>query len=115
MRNTYVHVRSPMLDGSPRRLSRGRDAQFSHDGSWIVFSARVKKKWSLWRIRADGTGRASLGHGGLDEVRASLSPDNRFVVYVADTQTNQRLYLRRIDGTGDRILLSGSDGDRPVW
>jgi hypothetical protein len=34
---------------------------------------------------------------------------------VADSKFHQRLYLRRIDGTGDRILLADGDGDRPVW
>ena len=66
-------------------------------------------------IRPDGTARKSLGRGGYDEHRPSLSPDNRLVVYVADTRYHQELYLRRVDGTGNRILLAGADGDRPVW
>jgi Tol biopolymer transport system component len=99
----------------PRILSRGKDPAFSRDGSLIAFSAKVKGEWSLWRIRPDGKGRKSLGHGGYDEHRPRLSPDNRLVVYVSDTVLNQRLQLRRIDGSGDRILFADSDGDRPVW
>jgi hypothetical protein len=60
-------------------------------------------------------GRKGLGHGGFDEHRPNLSRDNRLVVYVADTITNQRLFLRRIDGSGDRLFYSGGDGDRPIW
>jgi Tol biopolymer transport system component len=110
-----VVVRSPVLDGEPRVLAVGKEASFSPDGSWIVYSARSHGSWSLWRIRPDGTGRATLGHAGYDEHRPSLSPDNRLVVYVADTKLHQQLYLRRVDGTGDRILLADGDGDRPVW
>lgn len=110
-----VVVRSPALAGKPRILSPGKEPSFSADGQWIVFSAKLKKEWTIWRIRPDGTGRAALGRGGFDEQRPSLSPDNRLFVYVVDTKFRQRLYLRRVDGTGDRILLADGDGDRPVW
>jgi Tol biopolymer transport system component len=110
-----VVSRSPTLTGKPRILSPGKEPSFSADGRWIVFSAKLKQKWTIWRIRPDGTGRASLGRGGFDEQRPSLSPDNRLFVYVADTKFHQQLYLRRVDGTGDRILLADGDGDRPVW
>lgn len=113
---TYrVVARSPILTGEPRILSPGMEPSFSRDGQWIVFSSKLKREWTIWRIRPDGSGRASLGRGGFDEKRPSLSPDGRLVVYVADTKFHQRLYLRRIDGTGDRILLADGDGDRPVW
>jgi Tol biopolymer transport system component len=114
-RAQHIVARSPPLTGEPRVLSPGKEPSFSADGRWIVFSAKLRKNWTIWRIRPDGTGRAALGRGGLDEQRPSLSPDNRLVVYVADTIFHQQLYLRRIDGTGDRILLADGDGDRPVW
>jgi TolB protein len=110
-----VVIHSPIRTGEPRVLSSGKEPSFSADGRWIVFSARRKGKWTLWRISPDGTGRTGLGSGGFDERRPSLSPDNRLVVYVADTTLHQRLFMRRIDGSGDRVLFSGGDGDRPVW
>jgi Tol biopolymer transport system component len=114
-RTSHIVARSPALTGEPHILSPGKEPSFSADGEWIVFSARLKREWTIWRIRPDGTGRASLGQGGFDEQRPSLSPDGRLFVYVADTRYHQRLYLRRIDGTGDRILLTDGDGDRPIW
>ncbi len=114
-REQRVVLRSPALTGKPRILSPGKEPSFSADGQWIVFSAKLKKEWTVWRIRPDGTGRAALGRGGFDEQRPSLSPDNRLFVYVADTKFRQRLYLRRVDGTGDRILLADGDGEGPVW
>jgi Tol biopolymer transport system component len=114
-RTSHIVARSPTLTGEPHVLSPGKEPSFSADGEWIVFSAKLKREWTIWRIRPDGTGRSSLGRGGFDEQRPSLSPDGRLFVYVADTRYHQRLYLRRIDGTGDRILLTDGDGDRPIW
>jgi hypothetical protein len=111
----WLHIRSPIRSGQPQRLTRGLEASFSADGGWIAFSAKLKRESTIWMIRPDGTARKSLGRAGYDEHRPSLSPDNRFVVYTADTRYHQELYLRRIDGTGNRILLTGADGDRPVW
>jgi hypothetical protein len=37
------------------------------------------------------------------------------VVYVAGVDFRRHLYLRRFDGTGDRILLADGDGERPIW
>jgi len=110
-----IVIQSLEPGAEPRVLSTGKEPAFSPDGSLIVFSARSHGDWVLWRIRPDGKGRKSLGHGGFDEHRPNLSRDNRLVVYVADTITNQRLFLRRIDGSGDRLFYSGGDGDRPIW
>jgi len=110
-----IVVQSLEPEALPRELSSGKDPAFSADGSLIVFSAKRKGEWTLWRIRPDGTGRTSLGHGGFSEHRPSLSPDNKLVLYVADTTTNQRLFMRRVDGSGDRIFFEGGDGDRPIW
>jgi len=114
-RGQRVVVRSPTLTGKPRILSAGKEPSFSADGRWILFTAKLKKEWTIWRIGPDGTGRASLGRAGFDERRPSLSPDKRLFVYVADTDFRKQLYIRRIDGTGNRILLADGDGDRPVW
>ena len=33
----------------------------------------------------------------------------------AEDPPRRRLYVRRFDGSGDRILFSGGDGEYPVW
>lgn len=117
---------SPVIEGQPRRLSPGRQPSFSSDGQWIVFSAEVRRAfrtdpnkkmgWKLWRVRPDGTGRAPIGDSIRDEQQPSLSPDGKLVVYVASEEEPRRhLYVRRFDGSGDRILFSDGDGDHPVW
>jgi Tol biopolymer transport system component len=97
-------------------LSPGRQPRFSADGTWIVFSAPLRREWRIWRVRPDGSGRAPIGTGQRSEGRPTLSPDGRFVAYDASEAPPRRhLYLRRFDGSGDRILFADGDGENPVW
>ncbi|HVN36576.1 MAG TPA: hypothetical protein VMW19_00210 [Myxococcota bacterium] len=97
-------------------LAPGRQARFSADGAWIVYTALVNKDWRIWRMRADGSSRARIGSSERSEARPTLSPDGRFVAYVASESPPRRyLYLRRFDGSGDMILFADGDGENPVW
>ena len=99
-----------------RRLSPGQHPAFSHDGKWVAFAAPYQRELRIWRIRPDGTGRAPIGRGMRHEARPAISPDGRVVAYVAAEDAPRRhLYLRRFDGSGDRILFSDGDGEYPVW
>jgi TolB protein len=111
----HLMARMPALGGEPRRIGPGRDPAFSPDGEWIVYSAPVGRKWKLYRIRPDGSGRKAIGQEAFDERQPSFSPDGRLVVYVSDDGLRKRIYLRRFDGTGDRILLKSGGGHDPVW
>ena len=51
----------------------------------------------------------------LHEIQPSFSPDGKLVLYVADNGFEHRLYVRRFDGTGDRLLLVSGGGAAPVW
>jgi Tol biopolymer transport system component len=112
----HVVVRAPILDSSPLRVAPGRDPAFSPDGGWIVFGARTGRQWRLWRVRPDGSGRAPIGSGVRTEMWPTVSPDGRLVAYVTSEQPPRtHLYLRRFDGSGDRILFSNGDTEYPVW
>ncbi len=98
-----------------RAVGRGVAPSFSPDGAWIVYSADTSRGRRLWRVRADGSGRRSLGSGHLEEIESSVSPDGRFVVYVVEEKDRQRLRVRRVDGSGDRPLFDAGDAMAPVW
>lgn len=117
-------VASP-VDGPVRLLGPGSNPRFAPDGSTLVFSAPGKRVfsagqfhelWQLWRVRLDGSGRFSLGLSALDELDPSFSPDGRLVAYVGvDAALGRALYLRRADGSGDRLLFDVGDALTPVW
>ena len=101
--------------GEPRVLARGRDPVFTPDGEWVVYSAATSTGQRLWRVRADGGGRAPLGQGLHDEVHPAISPDGRFVAYVSQEADREYLRVRRFDGSGDRLLLEAGDASTPAW
>jgi len=114
-----AEIRSVRLDdpsAASQPLSPGQHPRFSYDGEWVAFAAPYQRQLRIWRIRPDGSGRAPIGRGVRNEARPTFSPDGRVVVYVAAEDLPRRhLYLRRFDGSGDRILFADGDGEYPVW
>ena len=104
------------LGAAPQRLAPGSQPRFSPDGAWLVYAALRAGSPRLYRIRPDGSGRARLGRGPRDETQPAPSPDGAHVVYVAAENSPRRhLYVRRFDGSGDRILFADGDAEFPVW
>jgi len=102
----------------PRTVARGREPAFTPQGDWVVYSREVDDEWNLWRMRPDGTGKTALGfrpQGEADERHPTVSPDGRWVVYVAESEHRQRIRIRGMDGSGDRLLIEDADGTLPVW
>ena len=102
--------------GALRPLGRGRTPDFSRDGDWFVYSAAVGRGWRLGRMRSIGGGRRTLGASRRDEHEPALSPDEALVAYVAADEFGlQRLFVKRLDGSGERVLLPDGVVARPVW
>lgn len=110
-----LYTLMPAVGGTLRALGPGRYPSFSPDGKWIVYTVPSRERSYLARIRPDGTGRKAVGESTLDSLQPSFSPDGNLVVYVADDGFHRRFYLRRFDGTGDRVLLRSGGGEYPVW
>ena len=99
-----------------RRLGPGRDPVMTRDGVWVVYSAPVGDSWRLRRMRLDGSGRTAIGQGVEAELDPAVSPDGRFVAYVSHRDGEpDNLFVRRFDGTGDRVLLGTGAVAAPVW
>ncbi|MGH0035265.1 MAG: TolB family protein [Myxococcota bacterium] len=99
-----------------RVVARGRHPAVSANGEWVVYSGALSGGgWRLVRIRPDGAGRAPVGKGARDETMPAVSPDGRHVAYVTEEGEFDRLFVRRIDGSGDRVLLDDGSVAWPVW
>ena len=70
---------------------------------------------AIWRARPDGSGKHPIGSSAHEERDPTVSPDGRFIVYVAEESGYQRLMVRPLDGSGDRPLLKDGDGLLPAW
>lgn len=107
----------PAAGGPPRVLTRGREATFSPDGAWLVYSAPVRGSWKLWRMRPDGSGKHPLGQSPRRERQPAVSPDGRFVVYVSEESegARQQLWVRMLPAATDRPLAHDHDGLAPAW
>ncbi len=110
----WLVSRAP-LDAPARRLGPGREPAFSRDGQWVIYAAPARRSWRILRVRPDGTGRAQVGATALEEHLPAFSPDGRLAVVVVHDGFARRLHVRRVDGSGDRILFDAGDAEFPVW
>ena len=105
-------------DTLSRPLARGRSPVFTPDGEWVVYSARTRSGYRLWKMHPDGTGRRSLGSSGLQEFDPSVAPGGQFVVYVGlnpASESGPQILVKRIDGSNPRQLSIEGSGLLPVW
>ncbi|MDE0886316.1 MAG: hypothetical protein OSB70_12385 [Myxococcota bacterium] len=112
---SLILVREARAGGDAQALGRGRDAVFTPDGRWIVFSSQGSRGWRLQRMRPDGSARKALGKSVLSARSPAVSPDGKHVAYVSNEGGLDRLYVRRMDGSGDRILLGEGSVAFPAW
>jgi Tol biopolymer transport system component len=111
----WVMARDLRGSQEPRRLGPGSQPRFCGGGEWIVYSAPIQRGTRIWRVRPDGSGRSPIGRGVLDETSPTCSPDGRLVLYSVTEEHRESLYLKRFDGSGDRILYADSSASHPVW
>lgn len=104
-----------LREGSERVLPRGVHPVFTPDGEWIVYSARSGKATRTARIRVAGSGRTAVGESVREEETPAVSPDGRYVVYVSEHNGLDRLFVKRMDGTGDRLLFDDAAVEWPIW
>jgi Tol biopolymer transport system component len=104
-----------LATGEERDMGPGREPSFSPTGDWIVYSAPTRDGWRLRRMRSDGSARSPVTSGIRDETLPTVSPDGQFVAYVGESNKLDRLFVRRMDGSGDRILLEAGAVYAPTW
>lgn len=112
----FLEALDPKGGGVGRTLGPGKAPSFSPDGSWLVYAVEDGDSSRLRRVRPNGAGRSYLGKKRREEADPDVSPDGLFVVYVgSEPGRHDRLFVRRFDGTGDRVLIADGGVAHPTW
>ncbi|MCP3986877.1 MAG: hypothetical protein GY723_21020 [bacterium] len=105
-------------DAEVRVLTRGRHPSATPDGEWLLYSAKTRGGWKVWRMRTDGTGRHPLGRGADWEHQPTASTEGGYVVFVTtpdEKEVHFSVWVRPLDGDLDRPLSIDGEGLHPVW
>ena len=110
-------------DGTDRaRLTtngtRDEGAQFSPDGSAIVFGSNRSELWQLYVMDADGTDVELLSGGNADDTTPSYSPDGSKIAFTRRVGSDRSdIFVMNADGTGVVNVTStiAADEDWATW
>lgn len=114
----FVQTQAPTPGSKPVVLGPGEEPVYSPDSQWIVYtmpSGPKGRETKLLRARVDGSGRTPIGRAVRSEKSPAVSPDGNFVIYVSKHNGLDRLFVKRFDGSGDRLLFDKGAVAWPVW
>ncbi len=90
------------------------EPSFSPDGQWIVFESAAdgsdnRRRSTIWKVRADGTGLTRLTAGETDDRQPNWSPrGDRILIQRREANGGWNLYTMLTDGTGFTQVTTGS-------
>jgi Tol biopolymer transport system component len=89
----------------------------SPDGRYLVYQQlNAKTGWDIWALPLGRDGRSvPVVQTAADERSARLSPDGRWVAFVANTSSVFEVYVQPFPGPGRRSRVSTKGGDQPQW
>ena len=90
---------------------------YSHDGQWLVYRLGSGTSRDLYAIRpgVDTVGQALLVTE-YEERSASLSPDDRWMVYISNESGRDEVFVSPFpDATGSKWQVSTDGGTEPLW
>ncbi|MGB9181927.1 MAG: winged helix-turn-helix domain-containing protein [Pyrinomonadaceae bacterium] len=78
----------------------------------ILYTTKTHGASNLWMMNPDRTGQQLTVDAG-NNIRPSVSPDGRYVVFASDRTGNFCIWRMDIDGSNPRQLTNGSYATRP--
>jgi len=89
----------------------------SPDGRFLVFTEWSRKtNGDLWLLPlAEGAQPTPLEQGPYYEAGARFSPDGHSLAYVSGEAGTLEIYVRPLEGSGERIRVSATGGRMPRW
>ena len=89
----------------------------SPDGKSLVFTEWSRQtNGDLWLLSlSPGAKPTPLETGPYYEAGARFSPDGRFLAYVSSETGTLEIYVRTLEGRGERVRVSAAGGRLPRW
>jgi Tol biopolymer transport system component/DNA-binding winged helix-turn-helix (wHTH) protein len=78
----------------------------------IVFDSFDNGRTHLWMMNADGSGKRQISPENIEEYRAAVSPDGRFLLFLSNRSGAWQLWRARLDGGEPKQLTFGKDSPR---
>lgn len=104
-------VESPEGDISPH--------SWSSDGRWLLCNLRSPDTgWDLVAVEATGEQRGRVMpfvESSFFDLRPSISPDGRWVVYESSESGRPEVYVKPFPGPGGKWQISAAGGSEPWW
>jgi Tol biopolymer transport system component len=114
-------------EGSDEVLFRSRESKtpsdWSQDGQFIAYTVNypADNNYDVWilpmRSSPPGNERKPFPflHTNSRELRATFSPDGRWIAYQSDESGRDEIYIRPFPGPGGKWQVSIAGGTRPRW
>ena len=97
----------PLLD-----TAHGRPITLTPDGRWIA----TNHASDIWLVPVDGAGEPRLLlRTEFLEGNPSFSPDGEWYAYLSDEAGRFEVYVRPVDGSSGRLVVSRGNSDDAVW
>lgn len=112
-----LKIRATDGSGEPKTISEGAGAAFSPGGRYVLFTAPYKAADSdLWYLDLEGDGKPiSLLKAAGNQTWPRLSPDERYVAYIADESGSDEIYIKQFPSGAGKWQVSASGGFWPRW
>ena len=92
-----------------------RVPQAAHAQAIIYTRHDPVSKLDLWHVPLAGGAARPLLNGAFNEEQARISPDGRWLAYVADGTGSQEIYVRRYPELDAPRQVSNGGGGQPQW
>ena len=114
-----LSIRSSSVSGAQRLNSDGVVKilnDWSPDGEHIIYSQRGERtQLDLWGINVEDGATFPILTTLHNELQARVSPDGRWLAYVADDSGELEVYAQRYPELGERYQVSVGGGGQPQW
>jgi Tol biopolymer transport system component len=92
--------------------AHGRPVTATPDGRFVA----TNHNFDIWLVPVDGEGEPhALLATSFGEGNASFSPDGRWYAYLSDEGGSYEVYVRPVDGSAGRQVVSRGSGDDVIW